>query len=80
MEGEDDSLVKVGPILEMVEDWKKFLEWEATPDEAKQLRQHEQTGRPLGNAQFIRQLEQLTGRMLRKLKPGPKGGGKVKDR
>ena len=80
MEGEDDSLVKVGPILEMVGDWKKFLAGEATADEAKQLRQYEQTDRPLGNAQFIRQLEQLTGRMLRKLKPGPKGGGKGKDK
>ena len=80
VEGEDDSLAKVGPILEMVGDWKKFLAGEATADEAKQLRQYEQTDRPLGNAQFIRQLEQLTGRMLRKLKPGPKGGGKTKDK
>jgi hypothetical protein len=44
----DGSLVKVGPILEMVGDWKKFLEGESTADEAKQLRQHEQVDRPLG--------------------------------
>jgi hypothetical protein len=31
----DDSLVKVGPILEMVGDWKKFLEGESTADEEK---------------------------------------------
>jgi putative transposase len=80
VEGEDDSLVKVRPIFTIVGAWKKFLGGDATADEAKQLRQHERTGRPLGNAQFIRQLEQLTGRILRKLKPGPKGAGKVENK
>jgi putative transposase len=80
VEGEDDCLVKVRPLLAMVGNWEIFLGREATADEVKQLRQHERTGRPLGNAQFIRQLEQLTGRMLRKLKPGPRGAGKVKNK
>ena len=80
VEGEDDSLVKVRPILAIVGDWKKFLGGDATADEEKQLRQHERTGRPLGNAHFIRQLEQLTGRILRKLKPVPKGAGKVENK
>jgi putative transposase len=52
----------------------------ATEDEAKKLRQHERTGRPLGNEQFVMRLEQLTGRMLRKRKPGPKGAGKTENR
>ena len=80
VEGKDDSLVKVGPILAIVGNWKGFLEGGANEDETKKLRQHERTGRPLGNAQFIRQLEQLTGRMLRKRKPGPKGAGKVENK
>ena len=80
VEGEDDSLVKVRPILAIVGDWKKFLGGDATAEEAKQLQQHERTGRPLGNAHFIRQLEQLTGRILRKLKPVPKGAGKVENK
>ncbi|MDI6753369.1 MAG: hypothetical protein QME78_03130 [Thermodesulfobacteriota bacterium] len=52
----------------------------ATEDEAKKLQQHERTGRPLGNEQFVMRLEQLTGRMLRKRKPGPKGAGKMENR
>lgn len=80
VEAEDDRLVKVRPILAIAGDWKTFLGGEATAAEAKQLRQHERTGRPLKNAQFIRRLEQLTGRMLRKLKPGPKGAGKVENK
>ena len=74
------GLVKARPILAVVGDWKKFLGGEATSGETKQLRQHERTGRPLGNVQFIRRLEQLTGRMLEKLKPGPKGAGKVENK
>jgi len=35
---------------------------------------------PLGNEEFVIKLEQLTGRMLRKKKPGPqKGGAKKSD-
>lgn len=75
VQGEDDCLVKVRPMLGMVGDWKEFLGGEATADEVRQLRKHERTGRPLGEGQFIGQLEQLTGRVLRKLKPGPKGTG-----
>ena len=52
----------------------------ATEDEAKKLRQHERTGRPLGNEQFVMRLEQLTGRMLRKRKLDPKGAGEMENR
>jgi hypothetical protein len=30
------------------------------------------TGRPLGDLKFIEKLEKITGRLLRKKKPGPK--------
>jgi putative transposase len=80
VEEKNDGLVKVGPMLAMVGDWEKFLEEDATEDEAKKLRQHERTGRPLGNEQFVMRLEKLTGRMLRKRKPGPKGAGKTENR
>ena len=80
VEGKNDGLVKVGPMLAMVGDWEKFLEEDASEDEAKKLRQHERTGRPLGSEKFVMRLEQLTGRMLRKQKPGPKGAGKMRNK
>jgi len=63
--------------IAIVGEWKKFLGGDATAEEMKRSWQRERTGRPLGNAQLIRQLEEWTGRVLRKLKPGPKAAGKV---
>ncbi|MBI5870656.1 MAG: transposase [Actinobacteria bacterium] len=58
-------------------DWSRFLDAEAENDIPLELagilRKHERTGRPLGGDSFIQQLEQETGRMLRKGKPGPQG-------
>jgi hypothetical protein len=38
------------------------------------------TGRPLGSEGFTREVERLTGRTLRRQKPGPKGARKHKNR
>jgi hypothetical protein len=40
--------------------------------ERRQLRQHERTGRVLGDEKFQRRLEKNLGRFLRRRKPGPK--------
>ena len=77
VEGRNDGLVKVGPMLAMVGDWEKFLGEDVREEEGKNLRLHGRTGRPLGNEQFVIRLEQLTGRMLIKQKPGPKQAGKI---
>jgi len=71
LEGKDDLLVKVAPLLEMIGDWQAFL---ATPADvgADRLRQHERTGRPLGGEAFVEQLEAELSRYLRPQKPGPK--------
>jgi putative transposase len=72
LEGKDDDLAKVEPLLEMVGDWRSFL----TPlsdQDSELLQKHERTGRPLGDALFIEHLEQTTGRILHPQKPGPKG-------
>jgi hypothetical protein len=42
-----------------------------TPDS---IRQHSGTGRPAGADPFIDGLEQLTGKVLKKGRPGPKPG------
>jgi putative transposase len=69
--GRDDVLVRVSPLLEIVGDWDGFL----SPEEGKEgeeIRRHERTGRPLGNEDFIIEIENLLARILRKQKPEPK--------
>jgi putative transposase len=69
--GRDDGLVKVGPLLDIVGDWKEFLSEEVGKAEADALRRSERTGRPLGSESFMVWLEGLVGRRLRRRKPGP---------
>ena len=68
--GEEDGLVKVGKLIHLVNDWKAFLQ--SGMDESDRLRQHEHTGRPLGNMAFIERLEKKLDRILKPQKPGRK--------
>ncbi len=72
IEKRDDNLVKVIPLLELVDDWKSFLSDAVQDDERKLIHTHERTGRPLGSKAFIQKLETRLGRVLCKQKPGPK--------
>jgi len=70
--GVDDDLVKVSPMLELVNDWHRFLsscDEEAVLD---RIRRHESTGRPLGGKSFVDYLERLLDRPLTPQKPGRK--------
>ena len=63
-------------MVDYIGDWEASL---ALGVEEEQLRlhpQHSRTGRPLGGASFILQLEQTLGRYVGKRKPGPKGSRK----
>jgi putative transposase len=78
LRGRDDTLTRVQPLLEMVQDWREYLsEGEKGITE---LRRHERTGRPLGSEPFVAKLEKELGRVLRKRKPGPKARRKKKKR
>jgi len=57
------------------ETWQRFLEAGEAESELRALRRCTHTGRPLGGAEFIRKLEQETGRSLTPRKGGrpPKG-------
>jgi putative transposase len=68
----DNELVKVKPLLDLVPDWNNFLKEGMEENDIKMLRQHEHTGRPLGDDKFIRKIEKAVDRVLRKKKPGPK--------
>jgi putative transposase len=73
MEGKDDGLVNVKPMLERITNWSDYLRDEDDdPSEIARLREHTQTGRPLGGADFIEKLEIVTGRVLARQKPGRK--------
>ena len=68
----DDRLVQVAPMLDMVNDWRAFLDSSMPEEELRNLRNHARTGRPLGNATFVDRLEKLVGRVLSPGKPGRK--------
>ena len=72
LQGEDDILVKVKPLLAIVPDWRELLLSDLGPEEYETLRRHERSGRPLGSDNFMAKMENLTGRVLRRQKPGPK--------
>lgn len=70
--GKNDSLLSDNYMLSEIEDWASYLREENTQTEQKSLRLHARTGRPLGDETFLARLEAITGRILRKRKPGPK--------
>ena len=72
MNGHDDILVRVGPLLDLIEDWGNFLSGGVVKEDMEKLRLHERTGRPLGDEIFMERLERIVGKILRRQKPGPK--------
>lgn len=72
LQGEDDILVKAGPLLAIVGNWQEFLTNDLAEQEYERLRRHERSGRPLGDDAFLAKLEKMTTRVLRKQRPGPK--------
>ena len=72
LQGQDDELVRVRPMLELIPNWRHFL---AQPDAdtlQERIHLHARTGRPLGSEDFVKQLEARLHRSLRPRKPGPK--------
>jgi putative transposase len=73
MSGNDDKLVKTAPLLQMTPGkWEDFLNAKVRNEEIIEIKKHEQTGRPLGNASFVEGLENKLGRLLRPKKAGRK--------
>ncbi len=71
LSGEDDELVTVRPMLDRAPDWADYL---AMPNDVPAilgLHQNAKSGRPVGDDEFIKRLQRLTGRDLRKKRPGP---------
>jgi putative transposase len=75
LKGKDDGLVKVAPLLEMAGKWRQLLTSALSEEEIERFREHERTGRVLGDDAFQKRLEKKLGRVLRRQKPGPKRRG-----
>jgi putative transposase len=72
MQADDDGVVSVRPLLDIVGDWRAFLESANEEKMCVMLRRHETTGRPLGDVPFVKDLELVLGRNFSKQKPGRK--------
>jgi putative transposase len=72
LEGKDDGLVAVRPVLDRVEDFAARIAQGADESSFAALRAAEQTGRPLGTAQFIEGLERILGRKIARRAPDRK--------
>jgi putative transposase len=72
LERRDDKLVSVTPLLDRVPDFASLLEPSAADAAAfASIRAAETTGRPLGGAAFVSDLERRLDRPLARRKPGP---------
>lgn len=72
LEGVNDGLVRVSPMLERIPDWNAYLSSAVPDDDADSIRRHTRTGRPLGSLAFIKKLEALTGKALAPKRRGRK--------
>ena len=72
--GCNDVVTDVQPMCDRIGDWQRYLDEGASDGELEGIRRSATTGRPAGDASFLTRLEALTGRDLKKRKPGPKPG------
>jgi putative transposase len=77
LEGKNTRFVNVRPLLERADTWMSYLETPVSEKETNRIRLHERTHRPLGNDQFLRNLEKQTGRTFLLRKPGRKPSNRV---
>ena len=67
----DDALVRVRPVLDRIPHFVQLM-MTCGEDDFTDIRRAETTGRPLGNADYIAQLEELLGRTIARRSPGRK--------
>jgi len=69
---QDDGLVIVRPVLDRIADFAGVIRTDADDPAFAALRAAEQTGRPLGTAHFVADLERRLGRKIARRAPGRK--------
>lgn len=78
--GQSDGLTEIGALGIPVAEWRGFLAEGLDEGALEAIRSGERTGRPLGGAEFIEQLETTTGRTFAPRKRGPKPRQPADDR
>lgn len=68
----DDALIPDRPALRIVPNWREFVAAPNKTGDLIQLRYATSTGRPRGSAAFLDKVESLSGRRIRKRRPGPR--------
>ncbi len=63
--GKDDKLVSVAPMLARYPQWAEFMGEESEDRDIEEFRKRTRTGRPLGDLEFIKDIEEKTGVVLR---------------
>ncbi len=72
LSGKDDKLVNVTPVLKRYPDFAEMLESGEDEDMSMMLRKAETTGRPVGQPDWLDEMERKLKRPLRPQKRGPK--------
>ncbi len=67
-----DPILEPFYLTQEIKNWRQYLAEVDNAERIRIFREHILTGRPLGEEKFIEKLEQKVGRILRKVKPGPK--------
>lgn len=68
----EDPLLTDNFAVDEIKDWKAFLAEEDKENDQRLFRRHSRVGRPLGSEDFIVEIEKISGRRIRPLKPGRK--------
>ncbi len=64
LDGRDDGLVRVAPLIARFPDWRAYLGDDLDAAALNRLRRHGRSGRPLGSERFIAKLEADLGRRI----------------
>ncbi len=67
-----DSLIDTHNASKVAGDWSEFLAGFSAANEIEGIRKNTRTGRPIGDDQFVGELERVTGQALLKRRPGPR--------
>jgi len=67
-----DSLLTDNFMIKEIPDWADYLSSDRDEEHSNSLMKQTEIGRPLGDDNFLKEIESLAGKLLRKKKPGPK--------
>ena len=67
-----DPVIDRSKTQNIISNWREYLDESEAAEEVNALRRQTLSGRPDSDAAFVKNLEALTGRRIRKKRPGPK--------